>query len=281
MSQRPTAPPPPAPSPATGGRLIKSPASTIPKTVGLNISHGEHVDPDRILIYGTGGIGKTSLASYLPAPLFLDLDRGLRHIKGARDYVSDWQELRGKLATIAQSPPQGLRTVVIDTITVAEELAKEYVVETRRTDKGKAVDSVEGFGWGKGWQFVYDEFNALITDLDRLTARGLYVCLIAHVLTTPCPNPQGEDFLRWEPAVYGGDKKGRGNLRERLKNWSDHTLFVGYDVWAEDGKARGNGTRTVYATELPTHLAKSRSAVDSIPYQLNDPGAIWRALNIS
>lgn len=256
--------------------------STIPSVVPLSLTTGTVSRPDRIVIYGTGGIGKSTLAAYLPAPIFIDLESGTGKLNVARDTASDWPTLRGKLAGIAQNPPAGAKTLIIDTATRAEELAKEYVIATRTTDKGKHVDSIEGFGWGKGWQFVYDEFAALAADLDRINQKGLIVCLIAHVVNVPVPNPSGEDFLRWEPLLYAGDKKGRGSVRDYLKNWADHVLFIGYDVFVEEGtgKGQGSGTRTIYSYETPVHVAKSRTKAIAQPYDISDPSAVWRELGI-
>ncbi len=269
---------PPAPKAPT---KKQSPQSTIPEAMPLTLTTGVSDSSSRSVVFGTGGIGKSTLGAYLPAPLFIDVEGGTRSLNILRDgTVRTWRDLRGKLATIERTPPEGVRSIVIDSATVCEELAKEFVVQTRTTEKGKAVDSIEGFGWGKGWQFVYDEFNGLLADLDRLVAKGLHVCLIAHDVASPVPNPGGEDFIRWEPLLYSGDKKGRGSIRERVKNWADHVLFIGYDVFVEDGKGRGSGSRTTFTQELPTHLAKSRTVQTSVDYDLNDPGAIWRALGI-
>lgn len=276
MTQKPTAPPPPAPPQAK-----KSPRATIPSAIALSFSSGVVTGSDRIVIYGTGGIGKSTLASFLPAPAFFDVEGGTRRLSVTRDRATTWPELRGKLAAIERQPPEGLRSIVIDTATVAEELAKEYVIAERVTEKGKRVESIEGFGWGKGWQFVFDEFNGLLADLDRIAALGLNVCLIAHDVASPVPNPAGEDFIRWEPHLYSGDKKGRGSIRERVKEWADHVLFIGYDVFVEEGKGQGSGTRTIYTQELPTHIAKSRAVQLSRSFDLQDPGAVWRELGIS
>lgn len=279
MSTRPTQPPPAAPPPPDSSK--KSPRATIPSVVQLDISSGVVGGGQRIGIYGPGGVGKSTLAAYLPGPLFLDLERGTREISVARDSsIPDWPTLRGKLATIAKAPPAGLQTVVLDTATQAEELGKEFVIANRRTEKGDPVDSIEGFGWGKGWQFVYEEFCGLLADLDRLVERGLNVCLIMHEASSPVPNPSGEDYIRWEPHLYAGDKNRRGSIRDRVKQWCDHLLFIGYDVWAKDGKARGTGSRTIYTYELPTHIAKTRRTQTSIAFTLADPAEVWRALSI-
>lgn len=276
MTTKPAAPPPP-PAPVK----VQSPRATVPKAIALNVSSGPIKGSDRIVIYGTGGIGKSTLAAFMPAPFFIDVERSTKKLNVARDVADDWATLRGKLAAIASSPPEGVLSIVIDSATVAEEMAKEHVIETRKTDKGKQVDSIEGFGWGKGWQYASEEFSGLLADLDRIAEKGLNVCLIAHDVSSPVPNPAGEDFIRWEPHLYSGDKKGRGSIRDRVKEWSDHVLFIGYDVFVEDGKGQGSGTRTIYTQELPTHVAKSRTRQFSITFDLQDPGAVWRELGVA
>jgi hypothetical protein len=225
----------------------------------------------------------------LPAPLFLDVERSTRKLNVAFDeelrIAPNWQMLRGKLAAIEIAPPQGVKTIVVDTATVAEELAKEHVIATRKARRTNGpdiwVDSIEDYGWGAGWQFIYDEFCGLIADLDRIAAKGLHVCLIAHEVASPVPNPAGEDFIRWEPHLYSGDKKGRGSVRQLVKNWADHVLFIAYDINVESGKGQGSGTRSIYTQELPTHIAKSRTKQTVISFTQEDPGAIWRELGIS
>lgn len=252
----------------------------MPETIVPSFSRGVVEGADRIVVYGTGGIGKTTLCSYLPAPGFFDLERGTRKLDVQRDVVESWPELRSKVAGFADAPPSGARSIVIDTASIGEELAKEHVIATRLTEKGKRVDSIEGYGFGKGWQFVYDEFVALLADLDRVVDRGFNVCLIAHDVSTVVPNPTGEDYLRWEPFLYGGDKRGRANVRGLVKNWAEHVLFLGYDVAVEEGKASGSATRTIYTLELPTHIAKSRTRQLVQTFDLQSPGAVWQALGI-
>ncbi len=282
MTTKPNAPPAPA-APGAPERK-QSPRATIPQAIALNLTSGEVTGSDRIVIYGTGGVGKSTLAAYLPAPIFLDIERGTQRLNVARDTADDWPTLRGKLAAIEAAPPKGVRTVVIDSATVAEELAKDHIIATRKAQRQNQpdmfVDSIEGFGWGKGWQYIYEEYLGMLADLDRIAMKGLNVCLIAHDVSSPVPNPDGEDFIRWEPHLFSGDKKGRGSIRDRVKEWADHVLFVGYDIYVKQGKGQGSGTRTIYTQELPTHIACSRAKQLSISFDLQDPSAIWRELGI-
>ena len=271
---------PPGPPKASSGAV--SPKNLIPDAVAVGGKSGTVDGCQRIVVYGTGGIGKTTLAAYLPSPLFLDVEGGTYRMDVLREEPEDFMALRGMIVSMIQNgPPKGVQSIVIDTITQVEEMVCDYVVEHRRTEKGQQVHSVEAFGWGKGWQFVSDEMNALLRDLGRLSVKHkLAVCLIAHDVPAEVPNPAGENFIRWAPKLYAGDKKGRGSIQDRVKNWCDHMLFISYDIVVEDGRASGSGTRTVYTTELPTHLAKSRTFQGVTPFSPEKPDEVWHALGI-
>jgi len=272
---------PPPPSAAPPAPTASTPPSLIPKITKLDLSNGLVAGADRILIYGAQGIGKSTLAAYLPGPLFFDLQLGTRRLNVTRDTTArDLMTLRGKLAMVEASPPPGVKSIVIDTATDLEDFCKAHVIASRKTDSGTMVRSIEDYGWGKGWQFVFEEFSAVIADLDRLVAKGFNVCLIAHAVSSNFPNPGGADFIRWEPHLYAGDKNHRGSIRDRVIGWSDHVLFIGYDVAVVDGKGLGSGTRTIYGFELPTHVAKSRRPNFSVNYAIDRADAVWRTLEI-
>jgi len=46
-------------------------------------------------------------------------------------------------------------------------------------------------------------------------------------------------------------------------------------VIAKDGKGKGAGTRTIWPTERPDHVAKSRTLSEPLPFTAADDGAIW------
>ena len=256
---------------------------TAPEPIKLNIQKGRVEGRDRIAIYGTGGVGKSTLAAVLPKPLFVDVEQGTGKLNVTRVEAGDWATLRGTLAAIAADPPEGIRSVVLDTITRAQGMAEEFVVANYKTDRGETVDSLERFAFGKGWKFLADEMVKLFGDIDRISNAGLNVCLIAHDLALNVPNPAGEDYLRWEPRLYSGDKNGRGDIKAYMKGWADHLLFLSYDVAVKEGKGVGAGSRTIYTTEYATHVAKSRSfdVADAVTFDIAQPAAVWDALKIS
>ncbi len=240
----------------------------------------------RIVLYGPGGIGKTTLAAWLPGPVaFIDLDESLPRLRLQLESVGllenilpvegvmDWQTLRSVLQADGW---EGVKTIVIDTATKAEEMAVAHTLANTVVD-GKRVSSIEGYGFGKGYGFVFDTLLPLLGDLDRHSRDGRNVVLICHDCTATVPNPAGEDWLRYEPRLQSPNS-GKASIRLRVREWADHVLFLGYDVdVSKDGKGRGAGTRTLYTSELPHCMAKSRSTQEVIPLG-QDGRTVWAAV---
>lgn len=234
-----------------------------------------------VVLYGCGGAGKTTLAALAPPPVAIfDLDNSLpilaaqlpdgldiRPVEG----VAAWQELRDALNGEGW---EKIRTVVIDSATRAEELALQWVLRNVKTDKGETAQRIEDFSYGKGFRHIYDTFVALLGDLDRHLAAGRNVVLVAHEATEKHPNPRGEDWLRSEPRLLHTPKN---SIRERVRDWADHLLFLGFDVNVVKGKGQGSGTRTLWPAERPHCMAKSRSLASPLEILKHDR-ALWDAL---
>jgi hypothetical protein len=256
----PKTPVPSAPPTPTHGRRVCF--GTIPTNTG-----------HRVAIYGPGGIGKTTIVAQAPGPVaFIDLDESLPRLRANLEAVntlknicpvsgiSSWQELRFMLQADGWD---GIKSIAIDTATRAEELCLKHMLETVVNEKGSRVSSIEGYGYGKGYQHLFDTFLPLLGDLDAHTRAGRHVFLILHEITATVPNPEGEDWLRYEPRLQGQPKN---SIRHRVREWADHLLFLGYDVdVGKDGVGRGSGTRTIYATERPHCMAKSRTSANVFP----------------
>jgi len=243
------------------------------------VTSGRIASAKRVMIYGTGGVGKSTLASLAPKAVVLDLEGGSGHLNVSRiQGLTSWSDLR---ACIQSDALDAFGTIVIDSATKAEEMAVEHTIANVKNEKGHKVDSLTGYGFGKGVEHVFDQFLPLLMDLDRHVRAGRHVVLISHACTTEAPNPFGDDFLQYQPRLQQ-TKKGNASIRSRVFEWCDHVLFLGYDVNAEGGKGVGGGTRTIYTKEMPTHLAKVREAGGSIADQYAFPNSedasIWPLL---
>jgi len=269
-------PPPPGAPAAMPPPPPGAPAPAVAAARSFAITSGRIEGAQRIVIYGPGGIGKSTLASLAPGSVILDIEEGTREINASRiEGIETFEDLRACLRSDALD---GCGTVVIDSATKAEEMALAHALKTVTHEKGNHVDNIEGYGFGKGYIHVYDTFLLLLQELDAQIRKGRNVILVAHECVETVPNPLGEDWIRYEPHLQS-PKSGKASIRHRVKNWADHVLFVGYDVVADEGKGRGGGTRTIYPAELPTHIAKSRVLPPSpLPFAGANDDSVWRLM---
>lgn len=244
----------------------------------FQVTQGVESRPQKVVIYGSGGVGKTKLCSLVSeagiSPLILDLEAGSSFLPVRRvpaDALQTWDDLRDALHS--ESLWQGTGAVVIDSMTKAEELAVAWTLANVKKEKGGQATGVEDYGWGKGYTNVYETFNQLLQDLDAHTRKGRHVLAIAHECTANVPNPEGEDWIRYEPRL----QTGKASIRHRVKEWADHLLFVSYDKAVEDGKAKGGGSRTIHPIEYPMWMAKSRTLADDIIYE-DGSAELWNQL---
>jgi len=240
----------------------------------------------RIGVFGPGGIGKTTLAGTAPGPVaFIDLDDSLPILKPSLgDYdirraesIANWDDIRVALHGAGWDE---IKTIVIDSATKAEELALEWTLKNVPHEKdGVVIRRIEDYGYGKGYQHLYETFLKLLGDLDAHVRAGRHVVLICHDCTATVPNPKGEDYIRWEPRLQN-PSSGKASIRLRVREWLDHLLYVGYDVTCEKkhaGKGQGSGTRTIYPQELPFCMAKSRSLAEQVELVQFD-STLWNNL---
>ncbi len=216
----------------------------------MKISKGKNPRPSRIVIYGPEGIGKTTIASKFPDPLFIDIEGGTNQIDLARfeEQPKTWQQLLDQVNYVIDNP-KVCRTLVIDTADAAEVLCTDYICQTANKN------SLGDFGYGTGYQHLAEEFNRFLKLLNKVTDMGINVIVIGHswLRKQELPDEMGA-FDRYELKLQKKDAP-------LLKEWCDTLLFLNYKthVVEKDGikKATG-GQRVIYTTHKPTYDAKNR-----------------------
>lgn len=226
-------------------------------------------------LYGTGGAGKSTLATWLKGKtLFVDLEGSLKIIKpkldaagvtanitpkflrfDAKAPAAAWNDL---LAFLASDVCDGFDNIVIDSFTRAQEWAAQNCIESIPGDSATIRKSLEQWMYGKGVQLVYDKFAPIYTILDERIAKGQNVIAIAHDDPTRYTNAEGGDYWQHQPRLVQGDK-GKAPGRSQFLEKVDHLLFLGADIAVEKGKATGGMTRTLYCGGLASMMAKSRT----------------------
>ena len=238
--------------------------TTTPTTKGaLAISRGKINRPQKAVIYGPEGVGKSTLASLTPAPVFLDTEGGTHHLDVIRlDAASTWDEITAAVAQLAKAQ-HPFKTLVIDTADWLEKRLSEHLC--RKANK----DSIEDFGYGKGWVLLTEEFARFLNSLDTLLTRGMNVVFLAHSTVKKFEAPdQAGSYDRFELKLSK-------QVAPLLKEWADLVLFANYVTRIaekDSGKTRGVGgkERVLYATHAAAYDAKNRHGLpDKLPFSID------------
>ncbi len=140
----------------------------------LALVSGKIALPQRAVIYGPEGIGKSTLAAAFPAPVFLDTEGGTAQLDVVRFPRPEYWEHVADTITQLATCDHDRRTLVIDTVDWLERLLAEYLC--RRANK----DSIEDFSYGKGYTILAEEFSRFLGSLEVLRKRGMHVVMVAH-----------------------------------------------------------------------------------------------------
>ena len=216
----------------------------------LNIVSGKIARAVKTVIYGTEGVGKSTLASRFPEPLFIDIEGGTSQLDVRRIEASqDWEELLGIVNEVAVTQ-KVCRTLVIDTADAAESLCVKYVCT-----KYKQV-SIESFGYGRGYTYLAEEWGRFMAACDSLIEGGINVTIITHARQRKIELPeQTGSFDHWEMKLTR-------QVAPILKEWADLLLFCNYKTFVvttdnNSRKAQG-GKRMMYTSHNPVYDAKNR-----------------------
>ncbi len=161
----------------------------------------------RITIYGTPGIGKSTLASQFPEPLFFLTEEcsinDINYIGVVKSYDKFIEGIT-KLAAIDKPP---FKTLIIDSISKLDALIVNDILRGENlTKNGKppSLNSACG-GYGAGFQAAQQEHRYVKSILDNFQNKGVTVIYIGHLTTTKYKAPDLDDYDRYT-VVMNHDK---------------------------------------------------------------------------
>ncbi len=207
----------------------------------------------KCVVYGPEGIGKSTFAASFPDPLFIDTEGSTDLMDVKRfDRAGNWPTLLLQMQAVKQNP-NSCQTLVLDTADWAERMCEDLVC--RRGNQ----ESIEGFGYGKGYTMVKEEFGRMLDLLTDVNGLGINIVITAHAIIRKFEKPEEMGaFDRYE--LKAGNKAGN-QIAAILKEWADMVLFANYmeTVIDVDGKKKVQGGRRVmYTQHAPTWDAKNR-----------------------
>lgn len=240
----------------------------------MQITRGRKARAQKVVIYGPEGIGKSTFAAQFPEPVFIDTEGSTDNMDVARmDKPTSWTMLKNEIAFI-KANSDACKTLVIDTIDWAEQLAVSYVCSQHQKN------GIEDFGWGKGYTYVQEEIGRLLNSLSELVDIGINVVLTAHAQIKKFEQP--DEMGAYDRYELKLGQKTSSKTAPLVKEWADMVLFANYKTFimtTDDGKKKAQGgERVIYTNHRPAWDAKNRHGLpDQLPFDFGSIAHIFNA----
>ena len=213
----------------------------------------------RMIIYGVGGIGKSTLASKAEKPIFLDIEGGLSCI----DVPS--------IPLMNVNPPEAYEKF-IETLKMLYEEEHDYqtlVVDSLIGSSGSSMPihakpkrsmTLQSWDFGRGYVAALGFMEQIINKLEKLRShKKMNMIMLSHAAQVKVDNPGEEERMKWNLQLHH-------KSTAKFFQWSDLCLFANYEVRTTKesgsfGKQRiiAHGSeRFLFTRDHANHAAKNR-----------------------
>jgi hypothetical protein len=219
------------------------------------ISKGIQDLPSKDLIYGIEGVGKTSLASTYPTPIFIDCEGSTSKLDVSRLEVKNYESFKTAVKLICSAECDSFKSVVIDTTDWLENIVIGQIL---KEDDAKTITDKRHYSFGAGDKRIEEFFRTkIIPSFEFIMKQGKNIVLVSHA------HIKGVD----DPVVGRYDhytlKMGK-TASAVLKEWVNNVFFMNYEVNIKKNYGIGKDTATggkdvfVYTQRTPQYNAKRR-----------------------
>ena len=225
----------------------------------MAITRGRIKQAEFITVYGQDGVCKTSLAAGAPNVLFLDAEKGSLHLDVAREEITDYNSLDGALDRIIAGHPDyaKFKSIAFDSLDWLVPKVYAYVCATVKHEKGHSVDSIEGYGFGKGYVHAREVWQKLIAKCQAIRAKGFNVILLAHaqVFNIDSPDTTGA-YKQYDLKL---PRTSNNDIAALFREACDTVAFLSWKrLTPKDDPRALDGGRVMRTQQAPGWAAKNR-----------------------
>lgn len=234
----------------------------------MKIITTKKIKPPRVLIYGEGGVGKTSLLSQFPNAFCIDVEDGANEIGVARpeDKIKDLKDIQTCIEWLCGND-HDFKTVFIDSADWLERKITDHVEKTYTSKE---------LSYGQGAKLIRSELGKILAGLDWLREyKNMIVGFTAHAKVKEFKDPLTANYDRY--TLNCVDEK----FGDEIYEWADLVGFAKYKVVTkvegesfgkEIVKAKGSDEREIHFTKKAGFRAKNRYGIDKVIHMTDSSG---------
>lgn len=231
-----------------------------------------------VLIYGSEGRGKTSLAAKFPKPVAMLFERGLPSgVKlDAIDGLAAYGAVIDAIKSLYQDA-QGYRSLIIDTLDALEPMLLEHVCVEHHWK------NIESPPYGKGFVIADQQWLRFIKGVTALRDKHqMTIVLVAHSIIERFDDPRAPSYTAYWPKLHK-------RARHLILDACDVVGFLAEDlrIATDDGgfrervRATSSNQRFLFVEGCPAFVAKNRYSMPAkIPvgtdFDINELTKFWK-----
>ena len=224
-----------------------------------NIRQKAKLKPPRFVLYGPGGIGKTTFASSMGKCIIVQAEDGIGKIENPHfDVAKTFTEFMDNLNSLLTEDHE-YKSVAIDSLDWLEVLMWDHVC------KQNGWDHISSAAYGKGYTAAIEQWRTYLEVLNKLRdEKSMTVIQIAHNQIRRYEDPSQEPHDRHEIKLHR-------KAADLIVEHSDAVFFANYKVGNIQVKGKNGGMttrtvagdRTIFTEASPGYMAKNRYGLDA------------------